>query len=348
MSIETYSLIGFVVFIVAMLSIDLILVGRNAHVISSREALIWSAIWVTLGIAFYFVVRNFGHILHGIDTPEKLAEITKQYNPHFQFKTSAFSDMLEEYKKSQAINYLSGYFIEETLSIDNIFVMLLILHGFKVPHKDYKLVLFWGILGAIILRFTFIFAGVAIIKRFEWVLLLFGAFLLYQGIKMLVVKEKEGKDPKDSFVVKYLGKHLRLYPHYRDDKFWFRENRRLLFTPLFMVLVMIEFSDLVFAFDSIPAIFSVSRDPYIVFFSNVFAILGLRSLFFLVANLITRFRFLKPGVSVLLIFVGVKLLLANKLEGWGYKPEYSLIFIAGVLILSVLLSVIFPKKEVVA
>lgn len=344
MSVELFTTIGFLLFIILVLMIDLLLVGKKVHVISSHEAIIWSTIWIALGLSFYFVIRHFGQLLHGIDTPEKLVEIVKHYNPYLQFKTNTFSEMLEEYNKSQAVNYISGYFIEKTLSIDNIFVMLMILHGFSVPLKDYKFILFWGILGAIILRFIFIFAGVAIIHRFEWVLLVFGVFLLFQGFKILVVKEKEEKNPKDSFLVKYLSRHINIYTEYDKDRFWFRENRKLFFTPLFLVLIMIEFSDLVFAFDSIPAIFAVSRDPFIVFFSNVFAILGLRSLFFLVANLVNKFRFLKPGVAVLLIFVGVKLIIHEKLKDLGYQPEYSLYVIASVMVLSILLSVLFPKK----
>jgi tellurite resistance protein TerC len=348
MSVEVLSVGGFIVFIAVVLMIDLLLVGRKVHVISSKEAFIWSFIWIALGLSFYFLIRHFGHLLHGIDTPEKLAEVVKKYNPYLEFKTSTFKEMLEEYKVSQGVSYLSGYFIEKTLSIDNIFVMLMILQGFNVPLKDYKFILFWGILGAIILRFIFIFAGVAIIHRFEWVLLIFGAFLLFQGIKLLVAKEKENKDPKDSFIIKFLSNHVNIYTEFDKDRFWFRRNHKLYFTSLFLVLIMIEFSDLVFAFDSIPAIFAVSRDPYIVFFSNVFAILGLRSLFFLVANLVNRFRFLKAGVAILLIFVGAKLLFAAKLKDWGFQPEYSLYVIALVMIGSIVLSMIFPKKLEVA
>ncbi len=207
------------------------------------------------------------------------------------------------------------------------------------------MVLFWGILGAIVLRFTFIFAGVAIIHKFEWLLLVFGAFLLFQGIKILFEKDKQETHPKDSWIVKYISKHINIHPDYSRDKFWFRSNGKLFFTPLFLVLIMIEFTDLIFAFDSIPAIFSVSRDPYIIFFSNIFAIMGLRSLFFLVANLVDKFRFLKAGVALLLVFVGIKLLLHSKLKMWGFQPEYSLYFIAFVMISSVVLSMIFPKKE---
>jgi tellurite resistance protein TerC len=345
MSIEVLSMLVFLVFIVAVLMVDLVFVGRKVHVISTKEATIWSIIWISLGIGFYFVLFHFGHILHGIDSIEKLKDIATQYNPYLEFKSTIYEEMLLEYKRSQAINYISGYFIEKTLSVDNIFVMLIILQGFSVPLKDYKMVLFWGILGAIVLRFIFIFAGVVIIQRFEWVLLVFGAFLLFQGIKILVEKEKEPTDPKDSWLIKYLSKHINLYTSYDRDRFWFRQNGKLFFTPLFLVLIMIEFSDLVFAFDSIPAIFAVSRDPYIVFFSNIFAILGLRSLFFLVANLVTKFRFLKHGVGLLLVFVGIKLLIHGKLKSWGFQPEYSLYFIAFVMIASILLSVIFPKMD---
>ena len=345
MSIEIISTLTFLVFIVAMLMIDLLFVGRKVHVISMREAAIWSTIWLTLGISFYFVIYHFGQLIHGIDSLEKLKEVAGLYNPYLVFKTGTFEEMLMEYKRSQAINYISGYFIEQTLSVDNIFVMLMILQGFSVPLKDYKMVLFWGILGAIVLRFTFIFAGVAIIQKFEWLLLVFGAFLLFQGIKILFEKDKEGIDPKDSWLIKYISRHVNIHPDYSRDKFWFRSNGKLFFTPLFLVLIMIEFTDLIFAFDSIPAIFSVSRDPYIIFFSNIFAIMGLRSLFFLVANLVNKFRFLKPGVALLLVFVGGKLLLHGKLKSWGFQPEYSLYFIAFIMTASIVLSVIFPTKE---
>ena len=160
-----------------------------------------------------------------------------------------------------------------------------------------------------------------------------------------MVKEKEGKDPKDSKLIKFVSNHIRIHQGYDKDRFWFRENGTLVFTPLFLVLIMIEFSDVIFAFDSIPAIFAVSRDPFIVFFSNIFAILGLRSLFFLIAGLVNKFRFLKPGIAILLIFVGVKLLFHTKLKSWGFQPEYSLYFIAFVMLASILLSILFPQKN---
>ncbi len=345
MSIEPFYVIAFLLFIFMILFLDLLVIGRKVHVMSAREALIWSFVWISLGLSFYFVILNFGEKLHGIDSIEKLREIVGKYYPYLEFKSSVYTEMLAEFKRSQAINYLSGYFIEETLSVDNIFVILMILQSFAVPLKDYKFVLFWGILGAIVLRFLFIFAGVALIQRFEWILILFGIFLVYQGARIFFEKDKPARDPKDSPIVRYLSRHINIYPEYSKDKFWFRQKKKLFFTPLFLVLVMIEFSDLVFAFDSIPAIFAVSRDPYIVFFSNVFAILGLRSLFFLVANLVNRFRFLKHGVAILLFFVGAKLTFHGQLETWGFQPEFSLYIIGGVMVLSILLSMAFPKSK---
>ncbi len=345
MSAEIISVAVFLVFVIALLMVDLLLVGRKAHVVSMKEATIWSIIWISVGMAFYFVMLYFSHLLHGIESKEELMEIANKYNPYLKLQSSEFSQMLHQYRKSQAINYISGYFIEKTLSIDNIFVMLMILQSFSVPEKDYKKVLFWGILGAIIMRFAFIFAGVALIRKFEWILYIFGAFLLYQGAKIIIKKDNDGKDPKDSPVFKFVSKHLRVHKEYTHDRFWFRDNGKLFFTPLFLVLVMIEFSDVIFAFDSIPAIFSVSRDPFVVFFSNVFAILGLRSLFFLVANMVNKFRFLKPGIGILLIFVGIKLTLHEKLKSWGFQPEYSLYFIGAVLVVSIVLSLLFPIKE---
>ncbi len=346
MSREILFTIVFLSFVIFILLVDLVLVGRKVHVISAKEAIIWSSIWIALGISFYFFLAHFGHLLHGIENVDRLKEIAGKYNPYLTLDyTKPFETLLTQYKKSQAINYLSGYFIEKTLSIDNIFVILMILQGFAVPEKDYKKVLFWGILGAIVLRFIFIFAGVAIIQQFEWVLIVFGVFLLYQGIKILVEKEKKAKDPKDTKLIRFLSSHINILPDYSNDRFWLRKDKRLFFTPLFLVLVLIEFSDLVFAFDSIPAVFAVSRDPFIVFFSNIFAILGLRSLFFLVANLVNRFRYLKHGISFLLIFVGLKLCLHNYLKDWGFQPEYSLYIIAFIMSTSIIVSLLVPVKE---
>lgn len=342
---EFYLLAGFVVVVVSVLLFDLLIVGRNSHVVKPREALIWTSIWVTLALLFYIVLANFGHLLHQIDTPEKLAEITRRYNPEFHFSTTGFENMLREYRRQMGINYVTGYIIEQTLSVDNVFVMLVILEGFGVALKNYKRVLFWGILGAIILRFIFIFAGSALVQKFDWILLVFGAFLVYQSVHLLIAKDHGMKDPQTHPIVKFLSKRIRLLTNYVGGKFWTMKGTKLYFTPLFVVLVMIELTDLLFAFDSIPAVFAVTRDPYVVFFSNIFAIIGLRSLFFLLAGLVEKFRFLKHGVSVLLAFVGLKLLFHSWLEHVGYESWYSLVVIGTVLTFSVLLSVMLPQKE---
>ncbi|MGD9557909.1 MAG: TerC/Alx family metal homeostasis membrane protein [Mangrovibacterium sp.] len=346
MSSEIILMGGFLILIIFVLMIDLLWVGRNVHVVSTREALIWSGVWVGLALAFYVFLYFYGHLLHGITTPEELATVAKKYTMGLKFKSSDFGSMLAEYRQNMALSYLSGYFIEKTLSIDNVFVILMILRGFSVPLKDYKKVLLWGILGAIVLRFIFIFAGSALIQKFDWVLLIFGAFLVFQGGKILFKKDENQKDPHDYAIVRWLSRHFNIAQGYGSDEFFFRLNGKLFLSPLFVVLVLIEFTDLLFAMDSIPAVFSVSLDPYVVFFSNIFAILGLRALFFLIANMVDKFRFLQYGVSILLIFVGLKLLFHSWLEHIGFRPAYSLYFIAFVLIMSIVLSAAIPPKKV--
>lgn len=336
---------GFLVLIIFVLMIDLLVVGKNSHVVSTKEALIWTSIWFMLSMGFYAFLKYYGHLLHGIETPGELSQIVSQYAPGLKFSSNDFNEMLAEYRDNMSMSYLAGYFIEQTLSIDNVFVILMILQGFAVPLKNYKKVLFWGVLGAIVLRFIFIFAGAALIYKFNWVLYVFGALLFYQGIKILIKKDDQEKDPHDYAIVKFLSKYLNITKEYHGDRFTIKQNRKIYFTPLALVLVSVEFIDVVFALDSIPAIFSVSLDPFVVFFSNIFAIIGLRSLFFLLSNLVNKFRFLNVGVSVLLIFVGLKLLAHSWLDDIGFKSSYSLYFIAATLVLSVLFSIMFPEKK---
>jgi len=345
MSTEVILMGGFLLLIVFVLMIDLLVVGRNSHIVSTKEALGWTSVWVTLSLGFYVFLRFYGHLLHGIETPAELSEVVTRYAPELKFKLTDFEGMLREYRNHMSMSYLAGYFIEQTLSIDNVFVILLILQGFSVPQKNYKTVLFWGVLGAIILRFIFIFAGAALIQRFEWVLYIFGAFLVFQGIKILVKKDGHDKDPHDYAIVKFMSRYLNISKEYHGDKFAFKHGNKVFFTPLMLVLVLVEFTDVIFALDSIPAVFSVSLDPFVVFFSNIFAIIGLRSLFFLLANMVDKFRFLNVGVSVLLIFVGVKLLAHHWLTEIGFKSSYSLYFIAITLIMSVVFSILFPDKK---
>ena len=336
---------GFLFMIIIVLMVDLLVVGRNSHIVSTKEALIWSSIWFVLSMGFYAFLKFYGHMLHGIETPAELSDVISKYAPGIKFSSTDFDGMVSEYRENMSMSYLAGYFIEQTLSIDNVFVILLVLQGFSVPQKNYKTVLFWGVLGAIILRFIFIFAGAALIHKFSWILYVFGGFLVFQGIKILVKKDGDEKDPHDSPIVKFLSRYLNISKEYHGDKFAYNYNKKVYFTPLMLVVVLVEFTDVIFALDSIPAVFSVSLDPFVVFFSNIFAIIGLRSLFFLLANMVDKFRFLNIGVSILLIFVGVKLLAHNWLDEIGFKSSYSLYFIAATLVLSVVLSALFPEKD---
>lgn len=338
-------LILFITGILGILLFDLLVIGRKSHVISFREAAAWSAIWISLAILFYFFLRWRGEFIHGIRAEEDLIRYQTRYGPDLMLNGKDFMENLQIYRKYVSINYLSGYMIEKTLSLDNLFVILMILTGFAVPKGNYKKVLFWGILGAVVLRSIFIFAGAAIIHRFEWVLLIFGGFLVYTGIRYMLKKENQQTDIRKHFLFRFLSSNFSVYPRFVSSRFFISKERKLYLTPLFIVLILIEFSDLVFAVDSIPAIFSVTRDPYLVFFSNIFAIIGLRSLFFFLANMHDRFRFLKYGISVLLIFVGIKLLLKDFIHEWGYQSVYSLYIIAIIILLSIGLSLLFPAKK---
>ncbi len=347
MSNELLFFSGFVLFITAILVLDLTVIGRKSHVISFKEAGIWSVVWISLAFLFYVFILFHGEKIHGIVDNQTLTSVASQYAPNISVASSDYTENLENYRKNMAIMFLSGYFIEKTLSIDNIFVIIMLLSAFSVPEKNYKHVLFWGILGAIILRCIFIFAGSALIQRFSFILLIFGGFLVLSGIKMFLERNKVEKiEPENHWLVKFLSKHFPVYPKYVENKFFVVENAKRFITPLFVVLVLIEFTDLIFAFDSIPAIFSISIDPYIVFFSNIFAIIGLRSLFFLLIKIIDKFHYLKVGVSFLLVFVGIKLLIHTWLDNIGFRPVHSLIVILFTLVASVVLSLVFPKKQV--
>ena len=255
-----------------------------------------------------------------------------------------FEANMEMYRKTLTLEYLTGYLLEKALSIDNIFVMIMIFISFGIEEKYYHRVLFWGIIGAIVLRFIFIFASAALIQQFSWILAIFGGILVISGIKMFFEKNDEKIDTEKHPMVKFASKHFRLLPQGHGHDFFVRMDGKRYITPLFVVLLVIEFSDVIFAVDSIPAVFSVTQDPFIVFFSNIFAILGLRSLFFMLSNVMNMFWTLKYGLGVLLTFIGVKMLLHTF---WHIEigTGMSLLIIAGILVLSILLSIIFPKKE---
>nr|MBC8343092.1 TerC/Alx family metal homeostasis membrane protein [Bacteroidota bacterium] len=232
------------------------------------------------------------------------------------------------------------------LSVDNIFVIIMILISFNVQEKYYKKILFWGILGAIIMRFLFIFLSAALIQKFGWVLYIFGGLLIFTGVRMFLTRNEEEKiDTADHPIVKFMSKYFRVYPHFVVHRFFISKNKKIQMTPLFLVLLVIEFTDVIFAVDSVPAIFSITKDPFIVFFSNIFAILGLRSLFFLVMNIMNIFHYLKLGLSILLVFIGVKMLAHHWLEHIGFTTAHSLYIVLGILSISILASVVFPVKK---
>jgi tellurite resistance protein TerC len=334
----------FIIFIIAILLIDLLLVGKGKHEVSLKEAGTWSLIWVSLAILFSILLLYFGEIVHGVKNIGDLTQIAHKYAPELKLTGITFEGNLDIYRKYMTISYLTGYLIEETLSTDNLFVMLLVLNAFNVRPGNYKPVLLWGILGAIILRFGFIFAGSALIQRFEWIMLIFGAYLIYAGINMYRKRHSEDKiDPQHHWLVKLSSRWFKVYPRYVGKNFFIRKKGVLHITPLLVVVIIIEFTDLIFATDSIPAIFSITRDPYVVFFSNIFAILGLRSLFFLLVHVVKLFYYLKTGIAVLLVFIGFKLLCHSWLEQIGFEPIYSLYFILIVLSLSIGFSLLRKK-----
>ncbi len=334
---------GFILFIIAILVLDMLVIDKKAHEVSIKQAGIWTAVWITLALAFSVFLWFKGDMVHGIESFNDLQAIVSRYAPHLKLNADNFEASLQQYRHYMTVSYISGYLIEKTLSVDNLFVMMMIFTSFNVGKNEYQHVLNWGILGAIVLRFVFIFLGAAIISRFNWVLLVFGAVLVYSGIKMFLERnKKEEVDIKHNPIVKLLSHTKRIHPQFIGDKFITRQNGRWLFTPLFVTVLVIEFSDLIFAFDSIPAVFSVSLDPYVVFFSNIFAILGLRAMFFLLAAIADRFRYLKTGICVLLLFIGIKMLIHEWIE---IDAVLSLAIILAVLATSVGASLLHRKKE---
>lgn len=303
MTTETSLWIGFNLFVVLMLGLDLGVFHRKIHEVKIKEALIWTFVWITLALIF-----NYGIF-------------------YFQ-------------GKEKALEFLSGYLIEKSLSVDNIFVFILIFSYFNVPASYQHKVLFWGIIGALVMRAIFIFAGVALINQFHWIIYIFAAFLVYTGIKMLLQTE-EKIDPDKNPVVRLFKKMFPVTESFHGSNFFVKLNAKTFATPLFVVLLMVEVSDLIFAVDSIPAILAISKDPFIVYSSNVFAILGLRSLYFALAGMHKSFRFLKFGLSAILIFVGIKMFLS------GYYPipiSIALLIIAVILLTSVIASLVIKQK----
>ncbi|HEY8929174.1 MAG TPA: TerC family protein [Mucilaginibacter sp.] len=337
---------AFIVFILIMLALDLGLFAKTDKPVSLKQAGIMSAVWIALALGFYLLILNWGHLLHHIDSFAVLQDINAKHFHKLKLNPADFEGSLQLYRKNLGLEFLTGYVVEYALSVDNIFVIVLVFTAFSVAPKYYHKVLFWGIIGAVVMRFSFIFVGATLITHFHWVLYLFGAFLIYTGVNMFLKRNKHEKvDPENHKIVKLAARFFAVHPHFEGDRFFIRLNGKKLITPLFLVLLIIEGTDLVFAVDSIPAIFSITKDPYIVFFSNIFAILGLRSMFFLLVNIIGKFHYLKVGLAVLLAFIGVKMLIADYAEKIGLTTGVSLLVIVGILLISIVASLMFPKKK---
>jgi tellurite resistance protein TerC len=296
--------IGFSAFILLMLSLDLGLFNRRAHAIRYREAWIWSGVWVTLAMIFGAIV----------------------------FKYQG---------KTRGLEFLTGYLIELSLSVDNLFVFLLIFSYFKVPSKFQHRVLFWGVVGALVMRLTMIFVGAALIQRFNWIIYIFGAFLVYTGIKMFKQEETE-IHPDQNPVVRFITRFLPLTHHYDGQNFLTKVDGRRTGTLLLMVLIVVEVTDVIFAVDSIPAIFAITTNTFIVYTSNVFAILGLRSMYFLLAGVVEKFHYLRLGLAIVLTFIGLKMLVVAL--GVHIPIWFSLVFVGVVLLGSVAASLVFAKE----
>lgn len=302
---STWLWIGFSVFILTMLSLDLGLFNRKSHTITYREAWVWSAVWISLAMMFAGVVFAY-------------------------------------YGSDLGLKFLTGYLIELSLSVDNLFVFLLIFSYFKVPSRFQHRVLFWGVMGALVMRLTMIFVGAALINRFHWIIYIFGGFLVYTGIKMFKQEETEIQ-PEHNPVVRLVTRFLPITRYYEESKFFTRVGRRRTGTLLLLVLIVVEVTDLVFAVDSIPAIFAITTNTFIVYTSNVFAILGLRSMYFLLAGVIDKFHYLRTGLAIVLTFIGVKMLLVAvhiEIPIWA-----SLIFVAVVLMGSVVASLVIKRDK---
>jgi len=326
--------------------LDLGVFSKKDHIISFKEAAGWSAVWIMFTLVFYMILDTHGDLIHGINNYQELVELRNKYAPHVKLHPGSYEDSLQSYRDNMSLEFITGYVIEYALSVDNIFVIILIFSTFGVKEKYYKKVLFWGILGAIVMRFIFIFAGAALMNKYDWIIYIFGGFLIYTGIKMFLTRNQEEKiETSKHPLIKLISKYFPVYPKYVYDKFFVKVDNKWSLTPLFLVLLMIEFTDLIFAVDSVPAVFSVTKDPFVVFFSNIFAILGLRSMFFFLSNIMHLFHYLKIGLSVLLVFIGIKMVSHSYLEQIGFKITHSLIVIVSILALSIILSLIFPKKE---
>jgi len=310
---QSWLWIGFNLFVLLMLALDLGVFHRKSHEVSTKEALTWSIVWISLALLFNLAIYLYWD----------------RMMPNSSYTNS-----------EAGLAFLTGYLIEKALSVDNIFVFILIFSFFAVPAAYQHRVLFWGIIGALVMRGAMIFAGAALLKEFHWVIYVFGAFLIFTGIRMAIHRDEE-MHPDQNPVVKLFRKLMPVTESYEGDKFFIRRAGTLMATPLFLVLLIVESTDLVFAVDSIPAIFAVTQEPFIVYTSNIFAILGLRALYFLLANVMDKFQYLKLGLSAVLTFVGIKMVIVDL---YKIPVGVSLGVIASILTISIVASLLKTRK----
>ncbi|MEW5800148.1 MAG: TerC family protein [Bacteroidota bacterium] len=304
----------FNLFVLLMLALDLGVFHKQSHEVKMKEALIWSAVWITLALVFNSLIYYY-----------------------WDWMSPA-----SEYSNSEAsLAFLTGYLIEKSLSVDNVFVFLMVFTYFKVPSTYQHKVLFWGILGALVMRAIFIFTGVALIEKFHWMIYLFGALLIFTGIRMVTQKDKK-LEPEKNPIIKTFRKWFPVTDEYHGSRFFTKIEKRKFATPLFVVLLFIETTDVIFAVDSIPAILAITSNPFIVYTSNVFAILGLRALYFALAGIMGLFHYLHYGLSLILVFVGSKMILVDFFK---IEIQVSLGIVLGILLISVIASKLFPPKE---
>ncbi len=319
---------GFLLLVFVLLAVDLGVFHKQAHAVSIKEAGAWSAVWVSVALAFCYGLYRY--CLHEFPTDPRLLAV-----PGFDAVASA---------RQVALEFLAGYVVEYSLSIDNIFVFVVVLNYFAVPLHLQHRVLFFGILGALVFRGVFIALG-AVLMQFEWVVWIFGAFLVFTGARLMFGPEEGPVEPHERAVIRLFRRYVPVTGELRGSSFFVREDGRLHATPLFITLLFLEMTDILFAVDSVPAIFGLTREPFVVFTSNIFAILGLRALYFLLRGAMDLFHLLRYGLGIVLVFVGLKMVWLNRAFGGHFPISWSLGIILGVVAGAVALSLLFPKKE---
>lgn len=318
---------GFTLFVLMMLALDLGVFHKKAHIVSIKEATTWTIVWVTLAIIFNFLFYKYA-----------LWKFTSE--PSF-LSLPDFNGA--EKAKTLALEFLTGFVIEKSLAIDNIFIFAVVFSYFGIPKIYQHRILFWGIFGALFFRAIFIALGTLLLK-YEWVAIFFGILLIVTGIKMFFAGTEEVNLDKN-VVIRFLRKIFKIHPTVENDKFFIKKDNLTYVTPLFIALIFLELTDIIFAVDSVPAIFAITKEPFIVYTSNIFAILGLRSMYFMLASVIDRFRFIKYGLAAVLVFVGLKMSYLNELYGGKFPISWSLMIITGLIGGSILMSLIVDSKN---